>query len=202
MKKKILKVLAFITAAVLSVSALEGVDLGVTYAMEETKSETESSFDESAHGKVKDSGDCGVGNASSVKYKLYEDGMMYIYGTGTIGQIYDDYEKCRNIRKIVIEDGVTGIGEKAFYFCYNLISIEIPNSVKNIDDEAFLGCKQLFSIEIPGSVTYIGENVFGLCIDLENIKVEEGNTKYDSRDDCNAIIVICTIQTKEEGVSW
>ena len=52
----------------------------------------------------------------------------------------------------------------------------------------FHNCSGLTSITIPNSVTSIGIAVFSNCIGLTSVKVEEGNTKYDSRDNCNAII--------------
>jgi hypothetical protein len=76
----------------------------------------------------------------------------------------------------------------AFMGCTNLTSIMIPNTVTDIGLKAFNGCNSLVSITIPSSVTSIGEDVFISCPGLEQIIVEEGNTVYDSRDNCNAII--------------
>ena len=64
----------------------------------------------------------------------------------------------------------------------------IPNSVTNIGDNAFYECSGLTSITIPNSVTSIGNNAFSYCSGLTSIIVSSGNTKYDSRDNCNAII--------------
>ena len=87
-----------------------------------------------------------------------------------------------------VDYSVTSIGERAFKGCYRLRSIVIPNSVTSIGGAAFSGCSGLTSIEIPTSVTSIGELVFFYCSDLTSIVVEEGNSYYDSRDNCNAII--------------
>ncbi len=92
---------------------------------------------------------------------------------------------CKNT---IIPNSVTSIGEKAFYFCFSLTIIEIPNSVTSIGDLAFYGCSSLTSIKIPNSVTSIGKNAFSSCKSLTSIVVDAGNTKYDSRNDCNAII--------------
>ena len=96
------------------------------------------------------------------------------------------------IPKSVTYEGVTysvkSIGESAFQYCTDLASITIPNSVTSIESGAFRDCSGLTSITIPNSVTSIGYYVFNNCSGLTSIVVEAGNTVYDSRDNCNAII--------------
>ena len=99
---------------------------------------------------------------------------------------------CIGLTSITIPNSVTSIGSGAFNNCTGLTSITIPNSVTTIGDQAFLGCTGLTSIDIPNSVTSIGSNAFLGCSGLTSIKVETGNTKYDSRDNCNAIIETAT----------
>ena len=60
-------------------------------------------------------------------------------------------------------------------------------TVASIDDKAFKDCS-VTSVTIGNSVTYIGTQAFEGCCDLTSVIVESGNTKYDSRDNCNAII--------------
>ena len=69
-----------------------------------------------------------------------------------------------------------------------MTSITFPNSLTNIGTLAFYSCSALTSITIPNSVTSIARRAFEGCNGLTSIVVEEGNTKYDSRDNCNAII--------------
>lgn len=83
---------------------------------------------------------------------------------------------------------VVSIGNSAFENCPNLTSITIPNSVTKIGDSAFRGCIGIDSIAIPWSVTNIGSLALSGCTGLEKIVVARGNSIYDSRDDCNAII--------------
>ena len=83
--------------------------------------------------------------------------------------------------------GLTSIGASAFSECYDLVSVTIPRSVTSIGNEAFLFCG-LRTLTIPSSVTNIDNFAFGLCTALSSITVEDGNTNYDSRDNCNAII--------------
>ena len=86
---------------------------------------------------------------------------------------------------------VTAIKDRSFRDCNSLTSIVIPNSIVSVGEYCFTRCKALKTIIIPSSLTSIGHSVFYMC-DLENIMVESGNPKYDSRDNCNAIIETAT----------
>ena len=72
--------------------------------------------------------------------------------------------------------------------CTGLQSISIPNSVTIIRIRAFFGCTGLSSIIIPQSVSDIGMSVFSYCSAIRSVIVESGNSIYDSRENCQAII--------------
>ena len=82
------------------------------------------------------------------------------------------------------------------YYAHHLYSDEnteitnlvIPNGVTSINNNAFYNCESFASISIPSSVTTIGENAFICSSKLNSITVNSGNTVYDSRNSCNAII--------------
>ena len=105
---------------------------------------------------------------------------------------YEDYSGSIVIPDLVKYNGqnysVTSIGDEAFRECSGLTSITIPNSVTSIGEYAFCDCKGLTSVTIPNSVTSIGNCAFAACYGLTSITVEEGNSIYDSRDNCNAVI--------------
>ena len=98
------------------------------------------------------------------------------------------FMSCISLQSFVIPDSVTQIGDSAFYNCDSLQSIVIPDSVTQIGYDAFYDCDSLQSIVIPDSVTHIGYNIFTKCNKLLSITVAKVNKKYDSRDNCNAII--------------
>ena len=76
----------------------------------------------------------------------------------------------------IVPEGVTTIGDSAFYNCITLTSITLPNGVKAIEDYAFDGCDGLTSIVIPDGVTTIGDWAFGSCDSLESITIPESVT--------------------------
>ncbi|MBO5394698.1 MAG: leucine-rich repeat protein [Clostridia bacterium] len=94
---------------------------------------------------------------------------------------------CSLLETIVLPDSITNI-EMAFYSCKTLTTINLPKNLETIKAYAFQYCSKLSTITIPASVTSIGINPFSGCTSLTSIVVETGNTIYDSRNNCNAII--------------
>ena len=113
---------------------------------------------------------------------------------------YDSRDNCNAIietasntliagsQNTVIPNNVTSISNYAFAGCSKLTSVTIPNSVTSIGNGAFNVCSSLTEVTIPKSVTSIGVGAFSACSGLTSIIVESGNKKYDSRDNCNALI--------------
>ena len=87
---------------------------------------------------------------------------------------------------------VTSLGPYCFYDCSSLTSIDIPSSVWILGYCCFYNCTSLTSIDIPSSVTILETSCFYGCSSLESITVDKNNKVFDSRDNCNAIIVTST----------
>ena len=102
------------------------------------------------------------------------------------------FNGCTGLISVTIGNSVTSIGERAFYECTDLTSVTIPNSVTSIGFQAFDDCSSLTSVTIPNSVTSIGSSAFSKCSGLTSVVVEKGNSVYDSRNNCNAIIETAT----------
>ena len=116
------------------------------------------------------SGSCG----DNVTWMLTSDGTLTISGTGAITDYYNSgatpwHSVCSQIKSVIIEDGVTRIGNYAFSYCDALAGVTIPDSVTTIGDQAFKDCKALTSMAIPGSVTMIGDWAFDGCGALTDI---------------------------------
>lgn len=134
------------------------------------------------------SGSCG----DNLTWTLDNSGTLIISGTGEMKD-YNSFDepwffKNESISNVVIENGVTSIGNFAFGWLYNLKSIDVPPSVERIGEGAFYCCRTLPSIYISSNVRSIDRFAFYECSGITNIEVDIDNPTYDSRNDCNAII--------------
>ena len=157
---------------------------------------------------IVDSGTCGAeGDGSNLTWTLDSEGVLTISGSGDmhgydhlgapwygirspvksaviadgVTSIGDSaFFDCTSLTSVTIPDSVTSIGEYAFYDCTSLTSVTIPDSVTSIGDGAFSYCESLTSVTIPDSVTSIGWHAFDGCTSLTGIWVAEGNSHYAS----------------------
>ena len=134
---------------------------------------------------------------SEFVYDFEMNGIYYaITGDRTVAVVMGPYSGDINIPTMTSYMGtvyrVTSIAHEAFWRSSGVTSVTIPGSVTSIDNNAFTECSGLTSITIPQSVTSIGYVAFAGCSGLTSINVASGNTVYDSRDNCNAIIETAT----------
>ncbi|WP_277227141.1 leucine-rich repeat domain-containing protein, partial [Ruminococcus callidus] len=181
MKKQWKRLAALSSAAVMAAGTLlyfptdtlQNISWGITASAEETGTATWTQTE-----------------SDNLVWTLYDNGTLTISGEGAMKNYYNNSpatQKKDNIKKVVIEDGVTSIGEFAFRDCSSLTSIEIPSSVTSIGDYAFGYCSSLASIEIPSSVTNIGNGAFSDCSSLASITIPESVTSIGNFAFCGCI---------------
>ena len=119
---------------------------------------------------AEESGTCGP----NLKWHFTDDGVLTISGKGKMYDfsyfdvgLWHEYD----IKRIIIGDGVTTIGEYAFKYCRSLTSVTIPNSVTTIGQGAFHSCSALTSVIIPNSVKTIGDDAFSKCKALTSVNI-------------------------------
>ena len=102
------------------------------------------------------------------------------------------FERCTSLTAIMIPNSITNIEVELFRGCSGLTSVTIEDGIKSIGSSAFYLCDNLKSLSIPNSITDVSNSAFSGCESLSSIVVDSGNAKYDSRDNCNAIIETST----------
>lgn len=143
-----------------------------------------------AEANIVASGTCG----ENLTWTLDDEGTLIISGTGEMmdygganGAPWKNVEDV-SILSVVIEDGVTSIGNASFSACGSLESVNIGNSVTSIGNAAFVECFALKSVEIPDSVTSIENSAFYFC-GLRRVKIGNSVTSIEGSvfADCCAL---------------
>ena len=118
---------------------------------------------------------------AEIIWNLSEDGTLTISGTGDIPGSGDApwFSRSYEIKKVIIKDGVTNIGNNAFFDYPALTSVEIPNSVTSIGESAFFQCMRLTSVTIGNSLTRIGKRAFENCTALLSVEFPNSLTNIE-----------------------
>lgn len=111
---------------------------------------------------------------------------VVIFGNCELSYL-DGFDDCGLENIEIYSDRIIDIKHDCFSWCIKLLSFIIPESVIYIGRQAFQNIR-VKSLYIPKNVSSIGDNVIVRSINLETIIVDENNSKYDSRNNCNAII--------------
>ncbi len=123
----------------------------------------------------------------TAKWTLDSQGTLTISGNGDTVDCYEFKEKMiqpwsaydDQIRKVVIEKGITSVGCYSFMKCKNLESVQLPNSLKVIGSYAFNECESLKEIKIPDSVERIYQCAFADCKKLKSVQLSKNLTELD-----------------------
>ena len=123
-------------------------------------------------------------------------------GSGVTSAPWGEYYEA--IERVVIENGVTSIGDRAFDNCTEIKGVSISDSVESIGSSAFRDCSILTSIVIPDSVESIGSYAFSGCSGLETVTL--GNRlktiEYDTFCDCTSlksVVISDSVESIENG---
>lgn len=135
------------------------------------------------------SGTCGA-QGDNLTWTLTCDSVLTISGTGAMADYYS-YESipwyeyiytANSIKSVIIQEGVTHIGQYAFRNCHLLASVSLANSLTSIGGGAFSYCGKLPYVKIPSSVTNLGIGVFEGCSSMSAFEVSEANPNFCSVD--------------------
>ena len=116
----------------------------------------------------------------------FENDVLTISGTGDMWNesIYESLEESeRNaLRKVVVEPGVTSIGEYAFSGLHNMEEVELPASITRVGQSAFRSCYKLNKITLPENLQFLGNYVFVECISLKEIHFAGNAPEFELYD--------------------
>jgi len=176
---------------------------------------------------VRDYGQCG----DNAKWVLTKSGTMNIIGTGPM----EDFEASRynkmswytyksSIKSLVVEEGITSIGDRAFSSCGSLTSVSIPETVTSIGEFAFTGsrinsiiipegvkiiesyafqqCALLASVTLPSTLISLGRDAFYYCSQLRSIVIPDGITVIDDRTFAYTSLQVITIPSSVTYIGY
>ena len=166
--------------------------------------------------KVIAEGTCGATDADDVTWKLTEDGVLTVSGTGSIKNKPQWADEVKNqtlelkieggvsvigdeafrefsaLKTVKLESGVEKIGQKAFMKCSCLETAELSETLTTIGTSAFNSCKALQSVRIPESVENMGQNLFRNCTQLNTAEIygtQIPNYAFDSCANLQTVII-------------
>ena len=166
------------------------------------------------------SGKCG----DSASWKLDADGVLTITGAGPMAD-YGAYgpwyiAHLTDIKKVVVQEGVTTIGDHAFANLSYVTSVTIPSSITSIGAHAFEKCRLGGAVTLPEGLTAIGDFAFSgsgmasltlpeslrtignsafLCCSLRELTIPDGVTSIGTGAFCNASLT--SVKLPASGVT-
>lgn len=121
-------------------------------------------------------GTCG----DAVSWSFDDEGLLCISGEGEMTS-FPWFGFSSEIRKVIIENGVTSITDYAFQYCDSLMEIILPETITKIGRYAFYSCKQLTSLDLPNFMTDLEDGAFCGCSALAELSLpEEGLTEINT----------------------
>ena len=152
------------------------------------------------------SGACG----DNATWTLDDEGTLTIDGSGPMTDYANKgpwFSSRDSIKEIVIGDGITHIGNSAFFYLEAVRSITIGSSVETIGDYSFLNCSGVSSLVIPDNVKRIGIQSFGRCYALRSVIIGSGVNyigpyNFKESGDLTTITFLCHSFTSDDYGNW
>lgn len=123
---------------------------------------------------IAQSGTCG----ETATWELSDEGVLTISGSGAISDTgaHDmPWKDLRNdITSIVIDEGITRIGNWVFHSCTEAISVSLPSTLKEIGEQSFLSCSKITQVMLPSGLKSIGGGAFYYCYSLTSLTIPGG----------------------------
>ena len=113
--------------------------------------------------------------APNITWRLYSDGTMIVSGIGAIASYGTDnrphwYDQKDRIHCVIVENGVTAVGDYAFASLPHLSSVVLSDSVTTIGNRAFSGCHALWDISLSDALITIGSHAFYDCRAMTEVR--------------------------------
>ena len=170
---------------------------GLLTPLRDMLSDSGSPYGVKLYGTTIDDGRCG----NNLTWLLKHDGTLVVSGNGDMRNYYSDgvtngapWNTYREqINAVVLEPGITSIGNYAFTKFDNLTDIQIPDSVTSIGEWAFYDCGNLTGVKIPACVASIGERAFYKCKGLTRADISASNVGNYAFYNCTGLTSV-TIQ--------
>jgi|GEM_PF-2048482 len=117
------------------------------------------------------------GTDGKIQWEL-SAGTLVISGKGEMRDYTDAhmapwFDSASAIKRIVVKEGITSIGDLAFYNCDKALFVALPESVTKIGNRAFKNCFSLVGIQLPKSLETIGEASFEACAALKSLDMPQ-----------------------------
>ena len=151
-----------------------------------------------------------VGSTNNINWSLDTDtGVLTLTGSGATGGFSKDnrspwYEHRSLIQSIVVEEGVTNLGQQAFLSCTNLTRVKLPLSLTTIGMQAFSGCSSLTDVifaEGQSALKTVGTSAFNNCTALTSISFPDGGATAFSKTAFNGCTALTTVTLGNQTAS-
>lgn len=168
--KKVRRAFALLLSAALLLGVLEPAAIAagpVTGANLQTTIQTPRSIEPQ-------SGTCG----DNATWSISDEGVLTISGSGAISDTGAHDMPWKNLRNditsIVIDKGITRIGNWVFHSCTEAISVSLPSTLKEIGEQSFRSCSKITQVMLPSGLESIGGGAFYYCDSLTSLTIPGG----------------------------